>query len=260
MNAKHVKSGFTTDLLLSLLRHEKTKDAHVKVLLEIPIHGATPPCFNGKRVAVSMLIRKKIVHGKILSALFDCGMTAKEADMKLAVDTLAGDSGTATFEILCSHVQEDVSLDGVCQVALNNKKVRFILCLVRKGCKLPCTSQEVLALALEKNLSDIAESLLPFCTLPEVDLGGLMSTNKELMNHHQLIVKMIDGGVDPCGLGAKKPLAEAMKMTNVNKKVDLVCVLLRKGCNCNQLCIAYEYSTTPVHVAVTIGVEAGKCV
>ena len=257
MSRRHVKSGFTTDLLLSLLKHEKVKETHVKVLLEIPIHRANPPHFDGSKVTVSLLIMKKITHTKILTTLFDCGMTAREPDMRLAIESLGGDSGTAAFEILCSHVQEDVSLDGICQVALKNKKVRFVLCLARKGCKLPCPSQEVLALALEKNLADVAESLLPFCTLPEVDLGGLMSTCKDIMNHHQLVVKMVDGGADPCGLGANKPLTEAVKMTNATKKLELVCALLEKGCDCNQLCGASEYSTTPVHVAVTIGVEAG---
>ena len=258
MSRRHVKSGFTTDLLLSLLRHERVKETHVKVLFEIPVHRANPPIFNGSKVPVSLLIRNRITHTNILNTLFDCGMTARETDVRLAVETLAGDSGTVAFEILCSHVQEDVALDGIGVVALKNKKVRFILCLARRGYRLPCSSQEVLALALEKNLADVAESLLPFCTLPEVDLGGLMRSSKHLTNHHQLIVKMVDGGVNPCGLGDNKPLAETMKMTNVAKKVDLVCILLERGCDCNQLCVGSEYATTPVHVAVTIGVEASK--
>ena len=258
MNRKHVKSGFCTDLLLSLLKHEKTKEPHMKVLLEIPIHRASPPLFDGSRVSVSMLIKKKITHSKILNSLFDCGMSVGEGDLRLAVETLAGENGTATLEILCSQVQGDVPLDRVCRVAMKSKKVRFVLCLVRKHCSLPCSSQEVLALALEKNLAEVAESLLPFCTLPEVDLGQLMSTCGGLVNHVQLVVKMIDGGVNPGGLGTNAPMAEVLKMTNVAKKVDLVCVLLRKGCHCDQLCAASECPTTPVHVAVSLGVEAGK--
>ena len=256
MISKHVKNGFSTKLLLNLLKHQKTKVAHVKVLLEMPIHGEKPH-FDGSKVALSMLFQRKLADGKILKPLFKCGMTVQESDMKLAIETLAGDRVT-TLDILCTYFNGD--LNAVCPIALKLKKIKFVLCLLKRprGCELPCTSQEVLTLALQKNYLDIAESLLPFCKLAEVDLGKLMHTCKNLVNHPQLIVKMIDGGMNPNGLGKHKPLVEVHQLTSLGKKVDLICLLLEKGCDCTQLCIGSEYPTTPIHIATTIGLEAGE--
>ena len=260
MDNKHVRSGFTTNLLLELLRHDRVKEAHVKLLLlDIPIHHANKPHFDGSRVSLSVLLKRRITHSKILNALLESGMKVRETDVRLAVEDLAGDTGGATtLDLLCSRLK-DATLNSVCEAAMGHKKVRFVLCLLRKGCTLPCTSQEILTLALEKNSADVAESLLPFCSLPEVDLGRLMNTRRDLGNHRSLVVKMIDGGVNPGGLGDYRPLAEVLKMTvTVGKKVELMCVLLERGCDCNQMCGASEWTTTPVHVAVTIGVDAGK--
>ena len=228
------------------------------LLFEIPIHSKGKSPFDGSQVPLSMLISKKVTNSKIVKALLDTGMTVDEADVKQVIETTAGDGGsTATLDLLCSRL-EDVSLDKICQMAVASKKARFVLCLLKKGCSLPCSSQEILALALEKNLPDVAESLLPHCTLTEVDLGQLMSDHRELGNHKSLVVKMVDGGVNPGGLSGKKPLVEVLKMdVSSGKKVELLCVLIEKGCDCAQLCAAYEWTTTPIHVAVTIGIDAG---
>ena len=257
MGCEHVKSGFCTELLLNLLNHKNAKPTHVRILLEIPIH-APKPHFDGTKVAVSLLIKKKLVDDKILNYLFQCGMNVEESDIKLVVATLSGDS-TSVLDVLCKHFKGDLPsiLGVVCPIAMKTKKIRLVLCLLKKGCKLPCTSQEALTLALQKDFPDIAESLLPFCRLSEVDLGQLMSTCTNLVNYQQLIVKMIDGGMNPSGLGEQKPLAEVLKVSNIGKKVELICLLLRRGCDCTQLCSTSKFPTTPVHVATTIGLEAG---
>ena len=259
MNDSHVRSGFCTKLLLSLLKREDTKDSHVRFLvMELPIHSTELP-FDGSKIDVSVLLKRKFTDKRVLKFLFECGMKAGQNDIKLAVETLTGDS-TATLDVVCAHFNGDLleALELVCPIAMKVKKIRFVLYLLKKGCKLPCTSQEVLTLALQKNTADTAESLLPLCALSEVDLGQLMSTN--LANHPQLLSKMIDGGVNPNGLGKKKPLAEVQQLTYLGfpKRMDLTCLLLIKGCDCNQLCVAAKHLTTPLHVATTIGLEAGK--
>lgn len=258
MNDKHVQNGFCTELLLNLLKHVEANETHVKVLItEMPIDSTKLP-FDGSKVKMSVLFKRKFTHKKILEFLFLCGMKVEESDIRLAVETLAGD--TSTLDTVCAHFNGNLleALEVVCPIAVELKKIRFVHYFLKKGCKLPCTSQEVLTLALQKNNADIAESLLPFCTLSEVDLGKLMSTN--LVNHHQLMLKMIDGGVNPNGLGKLNPLAELQRLTNltITKRIDLICFLLAKGCDCAHLCAGSKCLTTPVHVATKIGLEAGK--
>lgn len=257
MSQEHVKSGFCTNLLLHLLKHENAKSTHVRILFEIPIH-AKKPHFDGKMVDVSVLIKKKLIDEKSINYLFQCGMKVEENDIKLAVETLPGDF-TSVLDALCKHYKGDLSsiVNVLCPIAMTAKKIRFVLFLLKKGCKLPCSPQEALTLALQKDLPAVAESLLSFCTLSEVDLGQLMSTCKNLVNYQQLIVKMIDGGMNPNGLGIQKPLTEVLAVPNIKKKMELLSLLITKGCDCTQLCSRSTYPTTPVHVATEIGLEAG---
>ena len=258
MGNRHVQNGFCTELLRSLLSHNEAKEAHIKLLVEMPIH-ADPPHFDGSKVKVSKLLKMKFTHEKIMKCLLQCGMKNDKSDMKLAVKTLAGDN-TGTLDILCVHFKGDMEgmLNAARQVAMKEKKIKFVLCLLKRGCKLPCTSQEALTLALQQNLADVAESLLPFCELAEVDLGLLMRKCTELINHKHLIAKMIDSGMNPSGIGEEKPLAIVRQISHLTKKLELICLLLTKGCDCSQLCHGKKYTTTPVHFATAIGLETGK--
>ena len=259
MTSTHVKSGFSTELLLNLLKQKGTKDSHMKCLVtEMPIDSAKPH-FDGSKVSISVLFKKKITDKRILESLFKCGMKVEEGDLKPAIETLAAEN-THMLDVVCTHYKGNrEALNAVCPIAMELRKIRFVLYLLKKGCELPCTSQEILTLALQKNGADVAESLLPFCTLSEVDLGQLMNKCAHLANHHQLIVKMIDKGVNPNGLDKWRPLAEAQQLTNPNKRMDLICHLLEKGSDCSYLCQGVKYDTTPVHVATRMGLEAGTC-
>ena len=256
MTSEHVKSGFSTKLLLNLLKKKGTKDSHIKCLVtEMPIKSPKPH-FEGSKVSISVLFKKKITDRRILETLFKCGMKVEENDLELAIQTLAAEN-TYMLDVVCTHFKGSLkALNAVCPIAMKLRKIRFVLYLLKKGCELPCASQEVLTLALQKNSADVAESLLPFCTLSEVDLGQLMNTCPHFVDHHQLIVKMIDNGANPNGLGKWKPLAEAQRLTSPTKRMDLICNLLEKGADCSHLCHGH---TTPVHVATRIGLEAGKC-
>ena len=258
MGNRHVQSGFCTQLLRSLLSHHEAKEAHIKLLVEIPIH-ADPPHFDGSKVKVSNLLKKKFTHEKIMKCLLQCGMKIDKSDMKVAVKTLPGDN-SRTLDILCAHFKGDMEemLNAACQLAVKEKKIKLVLCLLKRGCKLPCSSQEALTVALQQNFADVAESLLPFCKLPEVDLGLLLHNCMELVNHKHLIAKMIDSGMNPSGIGEEKPLAIVQQISHLTKKVDLICLLLMKGCDCSQLCHGVKYKTTPVHIATSIGLQAGK--
>ena len=259
LNDQHVQSGFCTRLLLNLLKREDTKEAHIRLLLmEIPIDSDSPP-FNGSKIEVSVLLKRKFISRRILDFLFDCGMKAKQNDLTMAVEMLTGDN-FSTLEMICAHFDGNLqeAFEVTCPVAVKHKKIKFVHYFLKKGCKLPCSSQELLTLALQKNSADIAESLLSFCTLSEVDIGSMMNTN--LVNHPQLLSKMIDGGASPSGLGKKKPLAEAQQLTYLSKpkRNDLICLLLKKGSDCSHLCLSSKHSTTPLHIATAIALDAGR--
>lgn len=259
MNERHVKSGFCTELLLNLLKRPDVKEMHVKFLVtEMPIRS-TQPYFDGSKVDISVLIRRKFAHRKTLEVLFQCGMKVKQKDLEVAIEALATIS-MSIIDDMCTHFDGDPleALKIVFQSAMKLKRIKLVHHVLKKGCKLQCTSQEILTLAIQKDSADIAESLLPSCTLSEVDLGQLMNT--KLVNHPQLIIKMIDAGVNPNGLGKQRPLVEVQQLTglSINRRMDLICLLLEKGCDCADLCAGSKIPTTPVHVATSIGLEAGK--
>lgn len=259
MNERHVKSGFCTELLLNLLKRPDVKEMHVKFLVtEMPIRS-TQPYFDGSKVDISVLIRRKFAHRKTLEVLFQCGMKVKQKDLEVATEALATIS-MSIIDDMCTHFDGDPleALKIVFQSAMKLKRIKLVHHVLKKGCKLQCTSQEILTLAIQKDSADIAESLLPSCTLSEVDLGQLMNT--KLVNHPQLIIKMIDAGVNPNGLGKQRPLVEVQQLTglSINRRMDLISLLLEKGCDCADLCAGSKIPTTPVHVATSIGLEAGK--
>ena len=215
--------------------------------------------FDGSKIELAMLLKRKFTNKRILEILFECGMKATTADLQLALETISGDV-IPSIELLCANIDGNVhdALESLCLIAFQLKKIKVVLHLLKKGYVLPCSSQELLMVALQKKSPDIAESLLSFCNLSEVDIGPLMSNS--LANYPQLLSKMIDGGANPSGLGDKKPLAEVQLTTlSLSKKMDLMCLLLNRGSDCNHLCHTAQHHTTPIHEATLIALSSGKC-
>ena len=225
--------------------------------MEIPIDSDSPP-FNGSKIELSVLLKRKFISRRILGFLFDCGMKAKQTDLTMALEMLTGDN-CSTLEMICTHFDGNLqeALEVTCPVAVKHRKIKFVHYFLKMGCKLPCSSQELLTLALQKNSADIAESLLSFCTLLEVDIGLMIDTN--LVNYPQLPSKMVDGGASPSRLG-KKPPVKAQQLTYLSKpkQNDLIFLLLKKGSDCSHLCLSSKHSTTPLHVATAIALDAGR--
>ena len=222
--------------------------------------GCSGKHFDGSKIELAMLLKRKFTNKRILEILFECGMKTTTADLQLALETISGDV-IPTIELLCANMGSSVhdALESLCPIAFRLKKVKLVLHLLKKGYSLPCSSQELLMVTLQKNSPDIAESLLSFCNLSEIDIGPLMTNN--LANYSQLLSKMIDSGANPSGLGDKKPLAEVKQLStlSLSKRMDLMCLLLNKGSDCNHLCHAAQHRTTPIHEATHIALSAGKC-
>ena len=82
---EHVKSGFTTQLILELLKRSDTRTEHfVYVLTKMPIISVIVPHFEGSKVEISALLKKRISDVDVFKVLFKCGMIVQSGDFYIA--------------------------------------------------------------------------------------------------------------------------------------------------------------------------------
>lgn len=80
-----MKIGFTTQLLLELLKRSDAKTEHfLYVLTQMKIESPTKPHFDGSKVEMSALLRKRISDVDVFKTLFECGMRVQSDDFYTA--------------------------------------------------------------------------------------------------------------------------------------------------------------------------------
>ena len=217
-----VASGFSVQLFNELLSREDTKTKHLKFLVFEIIS-----VFNASSIALSQLLRKSIVSKKFLRKMFELGMVANDEDVKVAVETLP-DTRLDILELIISKWGK--AADGFDHLlsAMERKKINLAASLIKHGAK---TTDELAA--------------------------DLLTQAIDQKDFHTAKVFLEASGNITCG-NVKKTLVEVVKAKLPSKnKVDLVCLLLMKGADCNLLSLVRTRTTTPLHVATELALEAG---
>ena len=251
---KAQSSEFCTKIFKDILLRQEAKPLH---LLLIVNHA---PRIDASTVELFKLLKHQFMTTDtrlkdIFVKLFDMGMTARVEDIELAAKLLPS-AHLGILELVlskCSTVKA-VDLNPACKVALQEKKITFVACLIKSGADPPQEPVKLFSQALKENDIDTARIFLTQSwKLDELDLGSLIA-NTEIAHHPTLIEDLLELGVSPNGVGKHKPLAEVRKLRHLasQKRSSLICLLLEKGANCNHLCSTHD--TTPLHVATEIAV------
>ena len=204
-----------------------------------------------------LLTEKKVSEPSTLSWFLSCGVIVDNSDIRICTQCLA-DKKVESFKVLlskCDHVDKD----SICQEALRAGKINFLLHLISEGATLPSDHETLFnQLLSSKNFSG-AETVLKLLSresAEKLDLSSLLQNN--LVYHRSLISKLIDAGVNPNG--KNPPIVSVMRMTHLKPEmqVELVCLLMKCGANCNQLSQTTHVNTTPLHVATELSLKVGK--
>ena len=252
-----VKSGFCVRLFREILSRDDVKLGHLAFLIFQLFDRITPP-FNASSIKLSQLLEKSIAGMKFLRRMFELGMTSNADDIKVAVRILP-DSSVSTLELIVSEQSEAKNLDLPLETAVKARKMRFIAWLIKHGTKTPDELAVFLTQALDQKDFHTAKVFLEASTTitcKNIDLGIHIAAG--LTDYPELVGRLIDAGADPSG-NVKKTLVEVLKLVYlpVKKQIDLVCLLLMKGADCNLLSLVRTHTTTPLHVATELALEAG---
>ena len=252
-------SDFCTKLLKEILLRQETKPVHLLLIVK---HA---PRIDGSKIELFRILKQQFIASDvrlkdIFTKLFNMGMTAKGKDVEVAAKLLPT-SYISIFDLIlsnCSSV-EAVDLNPACKAAMQEKKIKFVACLIKCGAEPPREPVKLFSQALKENDIDTARLFLTRSHKhDELDLGSLIAST-EIAHHPSLIEDLLELGMSPNGTGKHKPLAEIRKLRHLTsqKRTNLICLLLDKGANCNHLCSTHD--TTPLHVATEIAVLGKLC-
>lgn len=254
---KKQTSQFCTKLFKVILLRQEAKPLHLLLIIN---HA---PRIDASNVELFKLLKQQFMTTDtrlkdIFVKLFDMGMTARVGDIELAAKFLPS-AHLGILELVLSKcgTVKPIDLNPACKVALQEKKITFVACLIKVGADPPQEPVKLFSQALKENDIDAARIFLTQSwKLDKLDLGSLIAST-EIAHHPTLIEDLLELGVSPNGTGKQKPLAEVRKLRHLasQKRSSLVCLLLEKGANCNHLCSTHD--TTPLHVATEMSVLDG---
>ena len=246
-----------SEAMVELIARGDTKQQHLEFfLLEVFLEP-----FDASKVKLEkVLVEKQVTSMRIMEKLIHLGMPLTEEGIKFSIQRCSAKS-TEILKLLVSKCAK-IDLNELCKTAASARKHTLALWLVDKGAKLPTQTNELMIQLIKQEDFDGVASLLgrfPKSAVEKVDLGELMDTN--LARSQSMVEKFISAGVSPNGCGQKKPLAVilASEFLSIEKKMDLICLLLMKGADCNALTVASKIPTTPLHVATDLALRCGKC-
>jgi len=226
-----------------------------------------------------------------LETLVGLGATVAPGDIEKAVGILPENS----LDILkfctssCNPSLQQVHTDSLCEIALAAKKPQFAAHFVSCGAKPdPCkvkknlswkntvmcedlvlylaeqTESERVDLvlqAIKHNHDGMALKLLSAGTgaIDQIDLGQLIASTS-LASNPDLFQQLLNAGVSPNGTGnsAVRPLDAVLRLKHAETKVPLICSLVDKGANLENVCTPRQEGTTIIHKVTDIALETGK--
>ena len=191
-------------------------------------------------------------------------MKVKEIDASTAIDLLKPDNPNQlqAFKLIASKCPKE-HLDKLCTKAFRVKKTPFVFSFIECGSYVPGRGIELLELALKTKEYITGMEVVQAMSAEQVaaiDLGEIINTN--LVHAPKLLKLLIECGANPNGLDRKSPVVMVLSMEymQIDKRCELVCILLMKGADCNHLCRIRKGTTTPLHVATEIALQAGKSI
>ena len=197
----------------------------------------------------------------LIQRLIELEMPVTKADISAAIKVLSTDQPEQQY--LFKYIVSKCpckDLDILCLEAYHARKIHFVFSFVELGAKPPGLSVELLEQALKSEDFIVAMDLIramPKESVEKIDLSDLMDTN--LVRSMKLIQVLIDAGVNPNGIGRKSPIVTILSREYLPtaKQCEVISVLLMKGADCNHLCRTKKGTTSPLHVATEISLQAG---
>ena len=253
VHVQKMQPDFCNKVLAEIISRPECTQTHLEFLV-----GTV---WNVKELDVSMvqfkqlIVDKAITSASLFQRFLELGLILTKEDIKLAMNCLK-ENQMHLFTYI-SAKSDPGDLNELCQAAVKANRMTFMLNFVEQGAKLPQDGSELLMQALKNKDYDVALSLARMFKMDVVDkLDHASLLDSNIINCPEIVKVLIHAGLNPNGKGGKTPIAMIMdKVTSMSKKIDLVCLLLDNGADCNHLC---KSSTTPLHKATEIALRTGK--
>ena len=253
---KSLPEDFCSELLIELVSRSKCKSKHLELVV---CEMWSLKQVDASRISLQkLLVKMKVTKLQLIQHLMELGMQVSRSDISTAIRVLK-EGHLYTFKHIASKCSTK-DLDRLCLEASNLKKMSFVLCFVEQGAKPPGTGMDLFYYALKVENFIAAMDLVrnfPKATVSTMDLAELLAT--KLTHSSKLISVLIDAGVNPSGSTRKSPVSTivASQSLEADRQVEILCLLLAKGVDCYHLCRGKKSSTTPLHVATEISLQAG---
>ena len=282
-------------LLHNLICKSGTKCEHLKFLL-IPTAECQGSGFARQfhvdlsGVSISLLFDKTELDIVTLDTILGLGATLAPSNIEKAIDILPESSLEVLKRITstCNPKLVQVDTDSLCEIALAAKKpqfaAHFVSCganpdphkvkkslnwkdtVMCEGLLLYLAKQsesergDLVLQAIKHNHDDMALKLLSAGAADQIDLGHLIASTSLAFNP-DLFQQLLNAGVSANGTcnSAVRPLDAVLTLKQAAEtKVPLICSLVEKGANLENVCTPRQEGTTIIHKVTDIALETGK--
>ena len=255
IHIRRVDLDFCNKVLLEILSRPECKEAHLEFLVSKMWNEKK---INVSKVTLKQLVDKGITSASLLQRFLELGLPLSKEDIMMAIKELKH-SQVHLFKHIAAKCDPG-DIDELCQTAVSAKRMTFVLNLVERGAKLPSHGSDMLFQALKIKDYDGALFLakkFTKATMDKLDLSTLMETN--IIYCTELIKVLVESGLSPNGRRRKTPAATVMGRTDIllKKKIELLCLLIDVGEDCNHLSNLGKSATTPLHVATDLALQTG---
>lgn len=200
-----------------------------------------------------LLCMKEVPSDTMISQLILLGARVDHRVLVCAIENLSNDK-IDTLKLIESKCG-NIDANAMCQAALRANNTHFLAYYLNKGAKWPNHHVEILQQLVKNDSFSGFELILKLLTdsmVKEVDITQFISS--KLGQDYKYIVLLLDAGVNPSGKTSSIKAVQELKI-NHRVKVNIICLLIQRGANCNDLC---DLTTTPLHVATKMAIESSK--
>ena len=249
-------------MLIELIFRPESKKSHVEFLVN-KVWKDKNLDISASKISVKQLIDR--TAERFIETCLKLGMPLTRKDVEVAIHKLPIRE-QEIIKHLTLKFQEN--LDSLCREAICSRKIPFIITLIRLGASLPSTSlrlyidtiKDTLTTVLKQNDFQAARALIEKFTeavTEHFDLVSLMDSN--IIKCPELIELLIEKGLNPNIRGRKTPISVVMSNQRLEwqKRIGIVCLLLKSGEHCYHLSLTSTSVTTPLYVATEKALETG---